>query len=80
MARKGLSRILIEGGSEIYTSFLKANLVDEMMIYRSPKIIGLEGLPMFSKIHMLDKFKLINKMDLYPDTFEVWINNRVVWF
>ena len=78
MARKGLSRILVEGGAEIYSSFLEANLVDEIMIYRSPKIIGLGGLPMFSKTHEVDKFKLINKMDLQPDTFEVWIDNRIV--
>ena len=60
LARKGLSRILVEGGAEIYSSFLEANLVDEIMIYRSPKIIGLGGLPMFSKTHEVGKFKLIN--------------------
>jgi riboflavin biosynthesis pyrimidine reductase len=31
---------MVEGGSEIVTSLLKANLVDKMIILTAPKIMG----------------------------------------
>ncbi|MBL7157439.1 MAG: bifunctional diaminohydroxyphosphoribosylaminopyrimidine deaminase/5-amino-6-(5-phosphoribosylamino)uracil reductase RibD [Candidatus Omnitrophica bacterium] len=37
---KGIRRILVEGGSRIITSFLKAGLVDRIIIVISPKILG----------------------------------------
>ena len=38
--KKGIKNILVEGGSGIITSFLKASLVDEIVAIISPKILG----------------------------------------
>ena len=38
--KKGIRKILVEGGSQIITSFLKAGLVDRIVAVVSPKISG----------------------------------------
>jgi diaminohydroxyphosphoribosylaminopyrimidine deaminase/5-amino-6-(5-phosphoribosylamino)uracil reductase len=40
MGREGIASVLVEGGSQIYSSFLKANLVDQVAIFIAPKILG----------------------------------------
>jgi len=42
---KGIRSILIEGGSKVHTSFLKARYADEAYIYIANKIIGNDGIP-----------------------------------
>lgn len=39
----GINSILIEGGAKTITSFIKKNLVDEIIVIQSPMIIGKEG-------------------------------------
>lgn len=45
--KEGLGVILVEGGREIFTSFLRENLVDEWIFLVAPKVIGRKGLPAF---------------------------------
>lgn len=40
LARQGIAHILIEGGGELIASALKMRLVDRMVVFVSPKIIG----------------------------------------
>jgi diaminohydroxyphosphoribosylaminopyrimidine deaminase/5-amino-6-(5-phosphoribosylamino)uracil reductase len=48
----GISRVLVEAGPSLATAFVKADLVDEVVLFRSPDPIGddgidaLEGLPL----------------------------------
>jgi diaminohydroxyphosphoribosylaminopyrimidine deaminase/5-amino-6-(5-phosphoribosylamino)uracil reductase len=41
--------VLVEGGSKIYSSFLKQNLFDDVYLFVSPKILG-SGLKTFSEL------------------------------
>ncbi|HCY74822.1 MAG TPA: bifunctional diaminohydroxyphosphoribosylaminopyrimidine deaminase/5-amino-6-(5-phosphoribosylamino)uracil reductase RibD [Ignavibacteriales bacterium] len=41
--------VLVEGGSKIYSSFIKQNLFDDIYLFVSPKILG-SGLKTFSEI------------------------------
>jgi len=45
LAEFGLTRILVEGGAEVAASFLADDLVDEAILFRSPIIIGSDGIP-----------------------------------
>lgn len=45
LSRKGLSRIYVDGGTVIQ-SFLKAGLMDELIIAKAPILIG-NGIPLF---------------------------------
>lgn len=40
LAKLGVSGVLVEGGSETLTSFLKAKLADKLTVFIAPKILG----------------------------------------
>jgi len=62
LAEMGISSILIEGGAETFTHFLKGNLVDEVMIFMSPKVYG-GGIQTFkNNMDFSDNVKSINKI------------------
>lgn len=44
-----ISSLLVEGGAKIATSFLAENLIDKVMFFISPRIIGQQGLTAFRK-------------------------------
>jgi diaminohydroxyphosphoribosylaminopyrimidine deaminase/5-amino-6-(5-phosphoribosylamino)uracil reductase len=44
-----ISSLLVEGGSQVFTSFLKEKLVDKIYYFLSPKILG-KGLPSFDDL------------------------------
>ncbi len=47
LAGKGVGELMIEAGPTLNTAFLKANLVDEIVLYQSPKILGNPGKMLF---------------------------------
>ncbi|WP_257461242.1 bifunctional diaminohydroxyphosphoribosylaminopyrimidine deaminase/5-amino-6-(5-phosphoribosylamino)uracil reductase RibD [Archangium lipolyticum] len=44
LAKEGLNHVLVEGGAEMYGSFLRQELADELLLFVAPKLIGGEGL------------------------------------
>jgi diaminohydroxyphosphoribosylaminopyrimidine deaminase / 5-amino-6-(5-phosphoribosylamino)uracil reductase len=62
LAAEGITRLLVEGGALIARSFLEADLVDEVMLFRSSQPLGgdlvpaLAGLPL-SYIECSDRFR-----------------------
>jgi len=48
LGEAGLSRILVEGGSRLAGSLLKDDLIDEAMLFRSPSVIGKDGIAAFA--------------------------------
>ena len=54
LAKKGITRLLVEGGARVASSFVSAGLVDEFWLLRGPDDVGgggvaaLEGLPLAS--------------------------------
>lgn len=47
LADEGFGEIMVEAGSELTSAFLAENLADEIVLYRSPKILG-SGKDLFS--------------------------------
>ena len=45
LARRGITRILIEGGPRVAASFWTAGVVDEVFIYKGPGSAGADGMP-----------------------------------
>ena len=45
MAERGITRLLVEGGSMVSAAFLRDALVDRVVWFRSPDIIGGDGVP-----------------------------------
>ncbi|MSP61738.1 MAG: bifunctional diaminohydroxyphosphoribosylaminopyrimidine deaminase/5-amino-6-(5-phosphoribosylamino)uracil reductase RibD [Myxococcales bacterium] len=48
MGRRGVMELLIEGGAEVHGQFLAARLVDRVMIFVAPILIGAAGVPLFA--------------------------------
>ena len=45
LSEKGITRLMVEGGSHIASSFVAADLVDEAWLLRGPETIGIDGIP-----------------------------------
>lgn len=45
LSRRGVTRLLVEGGSRVAASFVSANFVDEIWLLRGPNAIGQGGVP-----------------------------------
>ena len=43
LSKRGIAQLLVEGGPQVITSFLKARLTDEICVYIAPKILGAQG-------------------------------------
>lgn len=52
----GINNLLVEGGSIVASQFIKAGLVDEIILIKSPKIIGDNGVDAISEFN-LDKIE-----------------------
>lgn len=48
LGKMGVQSILIEGGAHVAASALKSRIVDALVLFYAPKILGGEGLPVFS--------------------------------
>jgi diaminohydroxyphosphoribosylaminopyrimidine deaminase/5-amino-6-(5-phosphoribosylamino)uracil reductase len=43
LSKRGIQRLLVEGGPTVIGSFLKENLADEIIVYIAPRILGAAG-------------------------------------
>ncbi|MHC4681231.1 MAG: bifunctional diaminohydroxyphosphoribosylaminopyrimidine deaminase/5-amino-6-(5-phosphoribosylamino)uracil reductase RibD [Planctomycetota bacterium] len=43
LSRRGISQLLVEGGSTVLASFIKEHLTDEIVVYIAPKILASHG-------------------------------------
>ena len=78
---EGASRLLVEGGAHTAASFLAADLVDALLLYRAPIILGGGkpgvadiGLPSLDAAH--GRWRLIDRRMLGVDAMEVYARVR----
>ena len=45
LSDKGISRLMVEGGARVASSFVSAGLVDEVWLLRGPRAVGADGVP-----------------------------------
>ena len=75
LAERGITRLMVEGGPTVAASFVQAELIDEVTLFRSPKTIGpdgvdaLEGLPL-SALTKSPKLKSLVSVQVGADTME----------
>jgi diaminohydroxyphosphoribosylaminopyrimidine deaminase/5-amino-6-(5-phosphoribosylamino)uracil reductase len=43
LGQQGLNDVLIESGAQLAGAFISANLVDELVLYQAPKLLGSDG-------------------------------------
>jgi len=76
-ALDGVQYLLVEGGAQTAAAFLAADLVDRLLLYRAPIVIG-GGLPAIGDIGLADlagahgRWRLSDRRRLGSDTLEVY--------
>lgn len=82
LTKSGINSILIEGGAMTSTKFLQENLVDEIIIFRSNKIIGGDGISMFDNLGInnvkaaINNFKRVKIKEFGNDIVEILTNQQ----
>jgi diaminohydroxyphosphoribosylaminopyrimidine deaminase/5-amino-6-(5-phosphoribosylamino)uracil reductase len=77
LADKGITRLMVEGGARVASSFVAAGLVDEIWLLRGPEAIGADGvsaldaLPL-TAITQSPSFKLRASEMLGRDTLTIY--------
>jgi diaminohydroxyphosphoribosylaminopyrimidine deaminase / 5-amino-6-(5-phosphoribosylamino)uracil reductase len=77
LAGKGITRLLVEGGSRVASSFVAANLVDEVWLLRGPDPIGDDGIAALDALPLIaitgsPKFKTHASEMLQRDTLTIY--------
>lgn len=77
LAGRGLNRVMVEAGGELSTSFLKAELVDELVWFRAPALIGGDGRPAvrdlgIELIELLPRFRRMSVRQIGEDVLETY--------
>ncbi len=76
LGERGITRLMVEGGPTVAAAFIKADLVDEVALFRSPNPLGqgidvLEGLPL-TALTKSPKLKPIGSEAVGDDTLETF--------
>ena len=75
LGQRGITRLLVEGGSRMAAALLEAGLVDRMAWFRAPVLIGADGLPAaallgLDRLTAVPRFRLTAVERLGPDLLE----------
>ena len=74
----GINHLFVEGGAETAASFLRADLVDRLLLYRAPILIGGDGQPALGDIGLTrlgdahGRWRLLDSRMLGSDRMEVY--------
>jgi diaminohydroxyphosphoribosylaminopyrimidine deaminase/5-amino-6-(5-phosphoribosylamino)uracil reductase len=52
LGRRGLRGVLVEGGGETATRFVRRGLADKLTLFYAPKLVGSEGVPMIGALRL----------------------------
>jgi riboflavin-specific deaminase-like protein len=73
LGEKGIRSIMVEGGSQVITSFIEARLVDQMIITIAPRLVG--GLPVLNR-PVVGNGSLLH---LNPLTYQICGTDIILW-
>lgn len=81
LSERGINNLLIEGGSRVAASFLKENLVDEILHFQGNQILGNDAIGAINDLNLNSlilspKFKKVKTRDLNGDQLTIWQKNQ----
>ena len=76
LAKRGITRVLVEAGAKLSTAFLQSGLVDRIYWFRAPLMIGNDGLAAIGDgftpvLEELKRWQTIKQSALQPDTLDI---------
>ncbi|ONI89307.1 hypothetical protein ALI144C_05000 [Actinosynnema sp. ALI-1.44] len=83
LARRGVRRLMVEGGSAVHTAFLTQNLADEIQLAVAPVFVGDSRAPRFVQDGQFDAGRMVlgdvrrvgdvTVMRMFPDADRYWL-------
>ena len=78
LAKEGYQRVLAEGGAEIASSLVAGELLDEVIIYRAPVVVGLDGVRALggmalSAIERSPRYRVIDTAEVGEDIMRRYV-------
>jgi diaminohydroxyphosphoribosylaminopyrimidine deaminase/5-amino-6-(5-phosphoribosylamino)uracil reductase len=69
---------MVEGGAQISTSLLRAGLVDQLLWFRAPSLIGGDGIPPFGDLGVGDMtdmpaFRSVERRPVGDDMLDIFV-------
>jgi diaminohydroxyphosphoribosylaminopyrimidine deaminase/5-amino-6-(5-phosphoribosylamino)uracil reductase len=82
LAEKGITRLLVEGGSRVASSFVSADLVDEVWLLRGPDPVGANGIAALEQMPLTaitqsPTFKVRASEMLEKDTLTIYERTQI---
>ena len=83
LGAEGLNSILLEGGSKLAGSFIRAGLVDRLAWFHAPKLIGGDGIPSIAaygvdRLSDAQSFERIAQKQCGNDIYETYDRKSVI--
>ncbi len=77
LGERGITRLLVEGGGRLAAGLLHRRLIDRLLWFRAPSIIGGDGIPGFAALGLEDlagapRFELLTRETIGIDTLETY--------
>ena len=77
LVKLGITRVLVECGSTLASEFIRLDLVDRLVVYRAPVVIGSDGKPSINsigvtKLDMAVSFELLQIEQVENDIIETY--------
>ena len=77
LAEKGITRLMVEGGAKVASSFVAADLADEVWLLRGPKAIGADGIAALDALPLTaitqsPRFAVRASESVGPDTLTIY--------
>ena len=81
LGRRGLTRVLVEGGNTLAQSLFEADLVDQIAWFRAPKIMGNDGLSAignldFKELSAIYEFQRVHSFEIGANSLEILSRSR----
>ncbi len=81
LGQRGITRLLVEGGAEITSAFLRSSLADRLYWFRAPLVVGSAGKcimdkTVIAKADEMPHFKQVGSRPLGVDQLEIYDLNR----
>ncbi|MCA9519860.1 MAG: bifunctional diaminohydroxyphosphoribosylaminopyrimidine deaminase/5-amino-6-(5-phosphoribosylamino)uracil reductase RibD [Myxococcales bacterium] len=64
LARRGITRLLVEAGARLSASLVRAGLVDRLALFLAPRLIGGDGAPLLGSLGVTEIDELVELADL----------------
>ena len=79
LGERGVTRLLVEGGAKVITSFIQTGCFDRLLWFRAPSLIGAEGIPAIGplaleKLALRPQFVRKEICPLGEDVLEIYKN------